>query len=118
MRPPTPITDQVTARNTRAATSRHPAPSASSSFGTDAALSRVRCRDATGRWTGIGAVVKGTATAGTDWVRSRASSSSARVSVVNRPCAVSPVRVSPQVGHDETPGVIAPLQSGQRRGSA
>ena len=40
VRPPTPIADQVTTRNTSAATSRQSAPSPSRIFGTDAADSR------------------------------------------------------------------------------
>ena len=112
-----PITDQVTARNTSAATSRQPAPRASRICGTEAELSRAR-----GWWAGVAGaagseVVVGTAP-GVDARRSTVSSSSARVSVVNRSRAVSPSRESAQTGQEAEPGVIEAPQSGQRVGSA
>ena len=119
VRPPIPICDQLTARKTRAATSRQSAPSVSRIFGTDAA-ERVALAD--GAVNGVTAgPAAGVAGAGA-WTpvrsRSRASSTSARLRVVKSSCPTGPVRSRRQDGQTaRAVGRVAP-QSGQWCGSA
>ena len=113
VRPPTPMTDQVTARKTRAATSTHSAPRPSRICGTVAALSRERGGTARG-----GAAGAGVAGAGQADARSWVSRSSAVASVWNSREASSPCSGSPQASQRGAPRAIGRRQSGQRSGSA
>ncbi len=129
VRPPTPSTLQVTARNTSAATSRQPAPSASRILGTDAeerprrggvSLGRAgKGAGSNGAVTGAAeATLTAAAAVGTDAARNVARRPSARVSVWKSRLATSPRSDSAHAGQDGSAEVIEAPQSGQRCGSA
>ena len=131
VRPPTPSTLQVTARNTSAATSRQPAPSASRILGTDAeerprrgGASLDRAGNGAGSngaatGAGVGAATRAAAAAvGTDAARNVARRPSARVSVWKSRLATSPRSDNAHAGQDGSAEVIEAPQSGQRCGSA